>query len=65
MKEKQHKEELKRIRQKCLNSKDPLRFIQYSNDEKSYMIERSFKQQHQIVTEYRDGTIEVETFKQQ
>jgi hypothetical protein len=34
-----HLEKLKEIRQKCLDSKHPLRFIQYSNDEKWYMNE--------------------------
>lgn len=36
-----HGEELKRIRQRCLNSTHPLRFIQYSIDEAWYMNERN------------------------
>jgi transcription antitermination factor NusG len=35
----EQRSELKRIRLNCLNSKDPLRFIQYSMDEKAYLIE--------------------------
>ena len=38
-----HGEELKRIRQKCLDSKHPLRFIQYSIEEKWYMNERNHR----------------------
>lgn len=38
-----HSEELKRIREKFLNSTNPLRFIDYATDEKWYMNERNHK----------------------
>lgn len=35
-------EQLKALREKCLNSKHPLRFIQHSIDEKWWMNERNY-----------------------
>jgi hypothetical protein len=62
MKEEQLKEALEIIR-KFVNEFDEEGEVSYNTRDEAEIF--LTKQQEQIVTEYRDGTIKVETFKQQ
>jgi ArsR family metal-binding transcriptional regulator len=62
MKEEQLKEALEIIR-KFVNEFDEEGEVSYNTRDEAEIF--LTKQQHQIVTQYRDGTIQVETFKQQ